>query len=342
MLILQVVAVVLAAVMLARALNLILLLRWYAKPKSPGEVIFLNDKRMYYTVKGNGTPTIVMEAGLGASSAEWWALQDQLSSSVRVLTYDRAGCGWSESTQGPRTSRQVAVELKTLLEALKIDPPYIFVGHSQGGLYVNHFCRLYPNVVGGVVLIDPMSPDDVRFRQELPPRVYKRSAVDKSGFLKMQGWVSGFGFLRLMKPFLLKSPRFEPFRTLRRDAFRAFWNNLLTPKTPQTALNEYIQAHDPRNMVDLKNSGSFPAVPLRVLVHNSIAMRDTIVRIADLSRDEADKVENLWQELMRAYGGLSPRGRIVEAETGSHFIHLTQPDMVVRNILEIVQESARG
>ena len=341
MLILQIVAIVLAAALLARALNLILLMRWYAKPKSPGEVIYLNDKRVYATIKGEGSPTIVFEAGLGSSSAEWWAIQDELSASARVLTYDRAGYGWSEWVSGPRTSREIAVELKSLLEALKIDPPYVLVGHSQGGLYVSHFCRLYPDEVAGVVLIDPSSPDDVRFRQELLPRVYKRCGIDRSGFLRMQRWFSGFGFLRLMKAFLLKSPQRAPYRSLPPQAFRAFWNNLLTPKTPQTALNEYVQTRDPRNMVDVKNSGDFPPVPLRVLVHQSDKMRDTIVRFGDLSRDDADKVENLWQELMRAYSSLSPLGKTVVTETGSHLIHLTQPEVVIRNILEVVQEVTR-
>jgi len=93
-------------------------------------------------------------------------------------------------------------------------------------------------------------------------------------------------------------------------------------------------------MVDLKNSGSFPAVPLRVLVHQADKMRDTIVRFGDLSRDEADKVENLWQELMRAHGALSPQGKIVVAETGSHAMHLTQPDIVIRTILDVVEEAS--
>jgi pimeloyl-ACP methyl ester carboxylesterase len=119
MLILQIVAMVLAVVMLARAFNLILLMRWYAKPKSPGEVIYLDDKRVYYTSKGKGSPTIVFEPGLGSSSADWWPIQDELSASALVLTYDRAGYGWSELANGPRTSRQIALELKGLLEDRK-------------------------------------------------------------------------------------------------------------------------------------------------------------------------------------------------------------------------------
>lgn len=94
-------------------------------------------------------------------------------------------------------------------------------------------------------------------------------------------------------------------------------------------------------MIDLENSGDFPPVPLRVLVHQSDKMRDTIVRFADLSRDDADKVENLWQELMRAHSSLTPQGKTVVTETGSHLIHLTQPEVVIRNILEVVQEVAR-
>jgi pimeloyl-ACP methyl ester carboxylesterase len=341
MLIIQIVAVVLALVMLARALNLIMLMRWYTRPLPPGKVEYVNDKRMYYTVKGTGAPAIIIESSLASSSAEWWPIQDQLSAYAPVFTYDRAGYGWSELVQGPRSSRKIAHELRALLDAMKIPPPYILVGHSQGGLYVNHFCRIFPDTVKAVVFIDPMSPDDVRFRQELLPRIYKRSGVDKSGYLKMQGWLSGFGFMRVAKLFLLKTPAYAFLRSVPREVFRAYWNNVLAPKTYQAALNEYAQLHDPRNNVDLKNSGDFPSVPLRVLVHNSQKMRDDIMRHGDLSRDEAEQVERLWQELMRAYGALSPLSKIIEADTGSHHMHLVQPEVIVQTILDVLQESSR-
>jgi pimeloyl-ACP methyl ester carboxylesterase len=341
MLIIQIVAVVLALIMLARALNLFLLLRWYAKPYPAGQVKYVNDKRMYYSVKGSGTPAIVIEAGLASSSAEWWKLQERLAASTQVFTYDRAGYGWSEMIHGPRSSRTIAMELRALLDAAKIPPPYILVGHSLGGLYVNHFCRLFPDVVRGAVFIDPVSPDDVRFRQELLPRIYKRSGVDKSGLLKMQGWVSGFGFMRVAKAFMMKNPSLAVLRTMPKNDFRAYWNNVLAPKTYQAALNEYAQSHDPRNNVDLKNSGDFPAVPTRVLVHNTLKMRDDIMRHGDLSRDEAEQVEHLWQELMRAYGTLSPLGKVVEADTGSHLIHLVQPEVITQSILDVVHEQSR-
>jgi pimeloyl-ACP methyl ester carboxylesterase len=337
MVVLQIVVIVIAVVLLGRALNLVLLIRWYSKPKPPGETLLVNDKRIYYTIKGQGSPTVVIEAGLGSASAEWWQIQDTLAQSARVLTYDRAGYGWSELRHDPRTSRQIAFELKALLDTLKIEPPYILVGHSQGGLYINHFCRLYPDLVAGIVLVDPVSPDDVRFKQELLPRVYKRSGVDKTKLLKVQGWLSGFGFLRLMRPFLFKSPSLAPYRALPAEAFSACWHNFLAPKTSQTALNEYLRARDPRNIVDLKNSGSPPSVPLRVLVHDAELMRNAIMRHGDLSRDDADKVENLWQELLQANTTLSSKGKVVQTSSGSHLIHLTQPDVVVQNVLDMVK-----
>jgi pimeloyl-ACP methyl ester carboxylesterase len=336
MVILQIVAVVLALVMLTRALNLMLLMRWYAKPAAPGDVTQIRNRRIYYTLKGDQSPTIVIESGLACCSAEWWAIQDKLAETSIVLTYDRAGYGWSELAREPRTSRAIAIELKSLLDELELRPPYILVGHSQGGLYVNHFCRLYPDTVAGVVLLDPVSTDDVRFRQELLPRVYKRSGVDESASLRLKGYLSGFGFLRLVKPFILKSPRFATIRTLPKKTLQVYWNNLLAPKTTQAALNEYAQSHDPRNIVDLKNSGAFPPVPLTVLVHNPEKMRDDIMMRSNLSREEAGKVDQLRQELMRSHASLSPLGTIVQAETGNHSIHLAQPEFVVQIINDIV------
>lgn len=342
MTLLQIVIVLIAAILLARAINLIALTRWYSRPKPPGSTINVNGKRIYYTLKGEGTPTVVVETALGASSPEWWTIQNELSKTTRVLTYDRAGYGWSEYAPGPRTSRQIATELKELLQELEIDEPVVLVGHSHGGLYVNHFCRLFPDASVGVVLLDPTSPDDARFKHELLPRLYKKSGVDKTKFLKLQSWLSGFGFMRLLKPALLKSPQFEPYRALPRETIDILWHHMLMPKTPQTALREYTQAHDVRNNIDFKKPDSFPPIPLRVITHSSEKVRDEIVRYGGLTKDEAAKVEDLWQELIRAHSGLSPRSKLIIADRSGHSMHIRQPELVVQTIQEVVEEARRS
>ncbi len=214
-------------------------MRWYGHPEPPGTAIDVNGRRVYYTILGEGAPTVVIEAGLGTASPEWWRFQEELSKTTRVITYDRAGYGWSEPVLDPRTSEAIASELKEFLDCLKIESPLVLVGHSQGGLYVNHFCRLYPELVAGVVLIDPVSPNDIRFRQDLPPGVYRRSGIDKTRSIRVQSWSNGFGFTRLMKRFILKTKPFLPYRDLPRSTMRVLWNHMLLPQTPRTALNEY-------------------------------------------------------------------------------------------------------
>jgi len=339
--IVQILIILCAIILFGRAINLILVVRWFGRPKPPGNVITVDGKRVYFTVKGQGSPTIIVESGLASASPEWRGLQEELSKSTRVLTYDRGGYGWSDTRQGARTSRRVAEELRMVLDELSIDPPYLLVGHSLGALFVNHFCRLYPQSVAGVILLDPVTPDHSRFRQELLPRVYRRSGVDKSRILKLHGFLAGFGFLRLLKPIVLRSPLFAPYRNLTSEALSALWNNVISPRTYETASNEYSQLLDPRSIVDLRAADDFPPVPLRVVTHDSELMKQSIARHGKLSLEDAGKVEDLWQELMRGLVKMSPNGEVITTEAGDHLFHLTHPDVVIGIILDLLRKTRK-
>jgi len=107
---------------------------------------------------GEGNPTIVLEAGLMSTGLSWHELQRELSRSFHVVSYDRAGLGWSDLGPMPRTADRIVEELHTLLERAQIAPPYILVGHSFGGLTVPLFAARYPDEVVGMVLVDPVAP----------------------------------------------------------------------------------------------------------------------------------------------------------------------------------------
>jgi pimeloyl-ACP methyl ester carboxylesterase len=125
----------------------------------PGKMIDVGDHRMHIDCVGQGSPTVVLDTALGAMSASWVRVQQEVSGTTRVCAYDRAGMGWSQSGPEPRDAKQVAGELHALLEGAGIDGPYVLVGHSFGGLYMQTYAARYPEEVAGVALIESSHPE---------------------------------------------------------------------------------------------------------------------------------------------------------------------------------------
>lgn len=126
----------------------------------PGQLVDVGDHRLHIHCTGSGSPTVVLEAGLGELSpmmAGW--IQPDVSQDTRVCVYDRAGRGWSDPASGPQDGKAVAAELHTLLERAGERGPFVLAGHSAGGIYVLIFANLYPKDVAGVVLLDSMHPE---------------------------------------------------------------------------------------------------------------------------------------------------------------------------------------
>ena len=106
---------------------------------------------------GTGSPTVVLDAGLGGTSLDWNLVQTEIGPTTQVCAYDRAGMGWSDTGPAPRTPGQIARELHTLLTNAGIPGPYVLVGHSAGGKNVRMFALQYPDEVAGMVLVDARS-----------------------------------------------------------------------------------------------------------------------------------------------------------------------------------------
>jgi pimeloyl-ACP methyl ester carboxylesterase len=112
--------------------------------------------RLYVVERGEGGPTVLFESGIAATNLNWRHLQNTISQSNHTVSYDRAGLGYSGPARSARTPGNIAIELHTMLEAAGIQPPYVLVGHSFGGLVMRRYALLFPEDVAGVVLVDPM------------------------------------------------------------------------------------------------------------------------------------------------------------------------------------------
>ncbi|MCC6292413.1 MAG: alpha/beta hydrolase [Bryobacterales bacterium] len=124
----------------------------------PGRFVTVDGARLHLWCTGQGSPTIVLEAGLGGTMLSWAWLQPELARSTRVCSYDRPGMGWSEPLAHPRDGRSQARLLHRLLAAAGEQGPYILAGHSIGGAYVRLFRDQYRNEVAGLILIDSVQP----------------------------------------------------------------------------------------------------------------------------------------------------------------------------------------
>jgi pimeloyl-ACP methyl ester carboxylesterase len=134
-------------------------------------LIDIGGRRLAFGAMGAGTPTVVLETGLGAESAEWAAIQQRLAPVVRVCRYDRANRGASDPALRPRTARDMVADLHTALEASGEAGPYVLVGHSFGGLLVRLYAHLHRDRIAGLVLADAMHEEqfDV-FGSMFPPQ----------------------------------------------------------------------------------------------------------------------------------------------------------------------------
>ncbi len=165
-----------------------------------GSLIQVNGREMHLYCIGEGSPTVILETGVGGNTLLWAYIQPAVAETTRVCAYDRAGYGWSEASSNVRTTPQMAEELHTLLTQAGIEPPYLLAGHSFGGLIVRTFASIYPDAVAGLVLIDAVHPN--QFSSEpCDPDCFPTSAVTLLGtFYDMLPTLARVGLVRLLVP----------------------------------------------------------------------------------------------------------------------------------------------
>jgi pimeloyl-ACP methyl ester carboxylesterase len=143
-----------------------------------GELIDVGGYKLHISCTGSGSPTVILEAGLGLPAAEMsgW-IQPGVATVTRVCVYDRAGQGWSELADTPQDGLAIAADLHTLLRRAEIDGPYVLAGHSSGGVYAQVFAAQYPDEVAGLVLLDSQPPDAIA---NLPGYAAEYDAIRRS------------------------------------------------------------------------------------------------------------------------------------------------------------------
>ncbi|KAK6436826.1 hypothetical protein LTR95_006983 [Oleoguttula sp. CCFEE 5521] len=131
----------------------------WASQEQSGRVQLAEGYSLYLKASGPArttadAPAVVLVHGLGGSASEWLAVQRIVSDFARVYLYGRAGYQGSDTSPSDPTPKSIAAELRALLQAAAILPPYLLVGHSYGGVIVRQFLADHASVVSGMVLLD--------------------------------------------------------------------------------------------------------------------------------------------------------------------------------------------
>jgi pimeloyl-ACP methyl ester carboxylesterase len=280
----------------------------------PGRRVDVGGYKMHINCTGDGSPTVILDSGLGDSYVSWRKVQPQIAKFTRVCSYDRAGMGFSDSSSQPRTSKVIAGELHELLRAAGIAPPYVLVGHSMGGYDVRLYASLYRNEVAGVVLVDASHPDQA---SRLPLEL---QSMDGS-------WLREAEFMEYSMPFGI--PRLFGFCD-EDPVPRAAECNFHSAAESVAELKAFSES-----AAQTAATGSLGDMPLVVLSH------DPDRPSADLPADLAKPTNDAWEKMQEELAHLSTRGTQVIAKNSAHYIQIDRPDVVIDAVRNVVGQ-ARG
>ena len=268
--------------------------------------------KMHLDCKGEGSPTVILESGLGDTYTSWRKVQPQIAKYTRVCSYDRAGLGFSDSSPQPRTSQVIAEELHALLEAARITAPYVLVGHSMGGFDVRLYASLYRNEVAGMVLVDASHPEQAA---RFPPEIKTMEGT----------WLRESEFLEYTMPFgiprLLGLCDDDPVQR----AAECNWHSA------REAVAEMKSFHE--SAAQAATTGPLGDLPLAVLSH------DPERPSADLPPDVAKAANSAWEKMQEELAHLSSRGTQAIAKGSSHYIQIDRPEVVIDAVHGVVEQA---
>jgi pimeloyl-ACP methyl ester carboxylesterase len=289
----------------------------YYRHAPPGQIYRVNGHRMRIDCTGGGSPTIVLDAGLGNDGLIWSGVQPVLAKTTRVCSYDRAGFGWSDALPPPRDADDIADELHGLLTAARIDGPIVLMGHSISGIYIREYATRYPANVAGLIFVDGSTPLQDRnpvFKQ------YAGGETQKWYQTLMNKAVFAAGIPRLFGQCARSFPGF--------DAAAAKLQAEDMCHEPFGAIAAESASFD-RSGEEAAHTG--PYGPLPILIFS----QDTAKAAAE---GEPRELGNAWNQMQEDLKKLSTRSRRIIARGSGHYIQLNRPELIEREVPPFIEQ----
>jgi pimeloyl-ACP methyl ester carboxylesterase len=312
---LSLVALVALAIGLNSAVNAIILHHYRAQ--MPGGLYLVNGHRMRLDCTGSGSPTLVLDAGLGNDGLIFSAVQPALAATTRVCSYDRAGMGWSDPVPTPRDADQIAEQLHSLLQAAGIGGPIVAVGHSIAGMYIRDYASHYPAEVVGLVFIDastPLQNRDPAIRREMRP------GGPPLGVRVLWQAMFVLGITRWMGACSAPFPAFDPARAKLEAEARCH----LVVSSPAGESTNFDRSGE-----ETVNTGPYGSLPILIFTSDP-------AKAAKFH--EPPDIRAAWDRMQDNLKKLSSRSRQIIAVNAGHYIQLERADLIDREVPLFIQQ----
>jgi pimeloyl-ACP methyl ester carboxylesterase len=298
------------------AYNAIAIYHFWAANQPPGDFYSVNGHRMHIICTGSGSPTIVLESGLGNDALIWGGVQPILSKTTRVCSYDRAGFGWSDALPAPRDADHIAAELHGLLLQAKVTGPIVLMGHSIAGIYIRDYATRYPENLVGLVFVDGSTP----LQDENPVMKAAASKVPPLWALE----------LLIKSAFSTGIPRLMGQCSKPINGFDAHAGKLQMEDVCQAHVSPIFDEMDSVNRSGHETAHSGPYGSLPILIFS----RDTNGLAASTPEDSQDP----WNQMQEDLKKLSTRSRRIIAKGSTHYIHIDRAELIEKEVPLFIEQ----
>ncbi|MET9419417.1 MULTISPECIES: alpha/beta hydrolase [unclassified Streptomyces] len=264
---------------------------------------------------GEGAPAVVLDAPSAGSSMMWTSVLAPLARCTRVIAYDRAGLGLSDPV--PRLTLDSAVEDLAALLARAGGGPCVLVGNSWGGQLAELLAWAEPDLVAGLVLLDPSHEEFQPWAGRMAEGAYARQLAVRTS-LRLTG------------------------RSRHRDAVREASRATDDPRVRELLVAAWLAASGSRQQVRTAVDEYRMIVKATPEIRRRRAasrLPDVPVTVLSASRGMPQGMRRRWTELQKSVAASVAGGEHTVVPAAGHYIQSSRPDVVTQAVLAVLERA---